>query len=54
MKLVVVLLNGEEKTYFCNGCSWDETKDVLGLYKASGEKYATICLGQIAYWYLED
>lgn len=54
MKVVIVLLNGKEKRYFCWGYSWNEKKDVIELYDENGESYVTIHLSQIAYWYIED
>lgn len=54
MKIVIVLLNGREKRYSCNGYGWNKDKSIIELYNKNAENYATIHLSQIAYWYIED
>lgn len=54
MKINIVLLNGKEKKYSCNGYGWNEDKGIIELYDRDGRSYVTIYLSQIAYWYVEE
>ena len=54
MKIVIVLFNGEEKTYLCKDYSWDKNEDVIKLFDEKGKSYTKIIrLRQVAYWYVE-